>query len=330
MEPGIFGILRPVLLMPEGILERLTAEQMRAIVAHEMCHVRRRDNLTFTVHMIVEAMFWFHPAVWWIGARLVEERERACDEVVLATGGEAQVYAEGILNVCKFYVESPLACVAGVTGADLKKRIVRIMSQHVVRKLNFSRKLLLTVAGLLVITIPIVFGLVHAAQSWGQSSTDNAAQGIAGTWQGTLRTGRDLRTVLKITKADGGAWKAVFYSIDQAGPGFPANTVTLQGSALEDTFLELGGSYEGKLSADGQSIAGTWTQGQPLPLVLHAQPPETAWTIPAPPPPQKPMAADADPSFEVATIKPNKPGAQGDALFDWPLRFSAFNTSLDT
>ena len=61
IEPGIFGIFRPVLLLPEGILERLTAEQLRAIVAHEMCHVRRRDNLTFAVHMIVETLFWFHP-----------------------------------------------------------------------------------------------------------------------------------------------------------------------------------------------------------------------------------------------------------------------------
>ena len=59
--------------------------------------------------MLVEAMFWFHPLVWWIGARLVEERERACDEEVLSLGSEPRVYAEGILNVCKLYVESPLA-----------------------------------------------------------------------------------------------------------------------------------------------------------------------------------------------------------------------------
>ena len=169
MEPGIFGILRPVLLLPEGILERLTAEQMRAIMAHEMCHVKRRDNLTFAMHMIVEAMFWFHPAVWWIGARLLEERERACDEVVLATGGGAQAYAEGILNVCKFYVESPLACVAGVTGADLKKRIVRIMTEQVVQRLSLSRKLLLGAAGLAAIAVPMFAGLSFADWSLAQS-----------------------------------------------------------------------------------------------------------------------------------------------------------------
>ncbi len=63
--------------------------------------------------MFVETVFWFHPLVWWIGKRMVEERERACDEEVLRLGNEPRVYAEGILNVCKLYMESPLACVSG-------------------------------------------------------------------------------------------------------------------------------------------------------------------------------------------------------------------------
>ena len=119
LEPGIVGILRPVVLLPEGIDERLTTAQLAAVLAHEMCHVRRRDNLAVALHMIVETVFWFHPLVWWIRARLIDERERACDEEVLRTGSDPETYAEGILNVCRFYLESP-ACVAGVTGADLK------------------------------------------------------------------------------------------------------------------------------------------------------------------------------------------------------------------
>ncbi|WP_158820581.1 M56 family metallopeptidase [Granulicella sp. S156] len=164
IEPGIYGIFRPVLLLPEGILERLTPEQLKAIVAHEMCHVRRRDNLTFAVHMIAEALFWFHPAVWWIGARLVDERERACDEAVLAAGSDAQVYAEGILNVCRFYVESPLECASGVTGSDLKERIVRIGARHAGLRLGFSMKILLGAVGLITIAVPVVFGLAQATK----------------------------------------------------------------------------------------------------------------------------------------------------------------------
>jgi bla regulator protein blaR1 len=87
-EPGVFGIFRPVLLLPDKIMDCLTAREMESIVAHEFCHVRRRDNLLTAVHMAVEVLFWFHPLVWWVGARLMEERERACDEEVLLLGSE--------------------------------------------------------------------------------------------------------------------------------------------------------------------------------------------------------------------------------------------------
>jgi bla regulator protein BlaR1 len=161
LEPGVFGILRPVLLLPEGILDRLTGAQLEAILAHEMFHVRRLDNLTFAFHMLVETLFWFHPLVWWIQGRLVEERELACDEAVLQSGNDAEAYAEGILNVCKFYVESPLACAAGVSGADLKKRVARIMTEQVGRNLSWTQKLVLCIAGLFSVMMPVAFGLSH-------------------------------------------------------------------------------------------------------------------------------------------------------------------------
>ncbi|HSU58946.1 MAG TPA: M56 family metallopeptidase [Bryobacteraceae bacterium] len=165
LEPGVFGIFRPVLLLPEGITESLTPEQINAILAHEFCHVRRRDNLAAAIHMLVEAIFWFHPLVWWIGARLVEERERACDEEVLRLGNPPQVYAESILQTCQFYLESPLACMSGVTGADLKKRVVRIMTHCAAQHLSVGKKLLLAAAAALAIAAPITFGLVNASQS---------------------------------------------------------------------------------------------------------------------------------------------------------------------
>ena len=161
-EPGVFGILRPVLLLPEGIAERLTPAQLDAILAHEMCHVRRRDNLMTAMHMVVEAVFWFHPLVWWIGARLMEEREGACDEEVLRSGNDAQTYAEGILKVCEFYLKSPLECVAGVSGTNLSKRIEEIMTNRIAVKLNGGRKLLLAGAGMLAVVGPLMVGLMNA------------------------------------------------------------------------------------------------------------------------------------------------------------------------
>ena len=179
LEPGVLGIARPALVWPEGISDRLEDAHLEAILAHEVWHVRRHDNLAAMVHMLVEAIFWFHPLVWWLGARLVEERERACDEEVLQSGSARQVYAESILKICEFCVGSPLACVSGVTGADLKKRIVHIMTKNVASKLNFSRKLLLSVAGVLSIALPIVYGLARPAQGHAQSSSQNAAPNAA-------------------------------------------------------------------------------------------------------------------------------------------------------
>jgi hypothetical protein len=121
IEPGVFGILRPVLLLPEDITERLPPKHLDAVIAHELCHIQRRDNLTTAIHMMVEALFWFHPLVWWIKLRLTDEQERACDEQVLLLGGDPQVYSESILKICEFFVTSPLACVSGITGSDFEE-----------------------------------------------------------------------------------------------------------------------------------------------------------------------------------------------------------------
>jgi bla regulator protein BlaR1 len=104
-----------------------------------------------------------------MGLRLVEERERACDEEVLRVGNQPEVYAESILKTCEFYLESPLPCMSGISGSDLKQRIVRIMSQHLAMKLSFSRKLLLAAAGFAAVALPVAVGLMNAPQGRAQS-----------------------------------------------------------------------------------------------------------------------------------------------------------------
>ena len=77
--------------------------------------------------------------------------------------------------------------------------------------------------------------------------------------------------VVKITKADSGAYKAQFFNIDQSGQPVPADSVTLDGSTFKMTINSIGKSYEGKLSANGQSISGTWTPGPAVPAGAHAR-----------------------------------------------------------
>ncbi len=140
------------------------------------------------------------------------------------------------------------------------------------------------------------------------------AQDIAGTWQGTLQPPQgnsSLRIVMKITRGADQVLRAAMYSIDQGGQPMNAAAVTFERSNLKITVPAIGGNYDGRLSTDGNSIAGTWTQGAPLPLNLDRATPQTAWAIPEPPPPPKAMAADATLEFEVATIKPSNPATPG-------------------
>jgi beta-lactamase regulating signal transducer with metallopeptidase domain len=162
LEPGLVGILRPVILLPQGIEQQLSAVELKAVLAHELCHWRRHDNLLAAIHMLVEALFWFFPLVWWLGARLNAERERACDESVLADGNDPQMYAEGILKVCRVYLQSPLACVAGVSGAGLKKRIDAIMENKLVLLLNAARKFVLGTCAAIALVLPLALGLAAA------------------------------------------------------------------------------------------------------------------------------------------------------------------------
>jgi bla regulator protein blaR1 len=158
-EPGIFGVHRPVLLLPTGIADALTPSELEAIVTHELCHVRRRDNVMAAIHMGVEAVFWFHPLVWWIGSRLVEERERACDEEVLLMGREPEVYARGILKLCELCLEPALPCVTGVTGGNLKKRVEEIMANRMKPGLGAGKKLVLAAGGLAAVAIPMMLSI---------------------------------------------------------------------------------------------------------------------------------------------------------------------------
>jgi bla regulator protein blaR1 len=222
LEPGIFGILAPVLLWPEGISAQFEDAHLEAVLTHEVWHVRRRDNLAAALHMIVEAACWFHPLVWWLGTRLVYERERACDEKVLELGSERRIYAEGILRTCEFCTRLPLACQSGVTGADLEKRIVGIMTRDVSHRPGSGRKLLLGTAGLAVITVPIVLGSLNAAPVRALIQTknpDGSSSGLA-----ALHANRDTpanTSMLRLLKAGS--------VVGAACPNSVASSVPLRG-----------------------------------------------------------------------------------------------------
>lgn len=158
------------------------------------------------------------------------------------------------------------------------------------------------------------------------------AQDIAGIWQGTLVADPDpgIRTLLKISAPVSDSSSGTMYRVDQPGWSVPITAITLQGKIVKFAVPQLDVTYEGKLSVDGASITGTWAHGTTTHVLNLAHvTADTAWEIPKPPPPPKPMAADASPTFEVATIKPSNPDTQGKGIRVNGRQFSTLNTTLD-
>jgi beta-lactamase regulating signal transducer with metallopeptidase domain len=163
LTTGVFGILRPVVILPRQVLQVLETRQLQAVLAHEACHVRRRDNLTAAIHRCVEVLFWFHPLVWWVGANLLRERETACDEAVLDEGHEQGVYAESILNACRLGVMARSAAVAASMGGDLCQRLSSIMSERRAEPITSERFTVLFALATLVCFAPLAAGIAIGA-----------------------------------------------------------------------------------------------------------------------------------------------------------------------
>ena len=161
---------------------------------------------------------------------------------------------------------------------------------------------------------------------WAQTAAAPAAN-LAGDWQGTLHGTSDLRVVFRFSKGTNGVWRALVYSLDQKPDPMSIPVVDVQGDTVSFQASYLSGSYSGKIASDGGSMTGTWAPdgtpaGRPAPpdsvktpgkqvLTLLRATKATAWDLPPDRLPAS-MPANADPSFEVTTIKPHDMNQPGD------------------
>jgi uncharacterized protein (TIGR03435 family) len=150
---------------------------------------------------------------------------------------------------------------------------------------------------------------------------------VSGNWQGTYESGKGVRTVLKISKADTGGWKAALYLVDQGSNAFPVTSLTLDKLNFAFTIKSINATYSGTLSPDGTSITGNATQGdQTHALNLTHVTPENTWAIPEPP---KSMPADAKPKYDVVTVKPSDPNGVGKGFTIRGRQVLTINTTLN-
>ncbi len=127
--PTVVGCLKPIILLPASALTGLTAEQLEAILAHELAHIRRHDYLINLLQTAAETLLFYHPAAWWVSARIRAERENCCDDLAIAASGQPLVYARALTTVAKLSQPQPRLAVAADGGGKFLARIRRIVGQ---------------------------------------------------------------------------------------------------------------------------------------------------------------------------------------------------------
>lgn len=123
VEPGVWGVCNPVIVLPEGVADGLSNGELEAVLMHELVHVRRRDNLIAAFQIIVRSVLWFFPVVWLVDRQLLLERERACDEEVLLHTDASKDYLSSLMKVLQFSLGWRVNGVSLAAGSDLKRRI---------------------------------------------------------------------------------------------------------------------------------------------------------------------------------------------------------------
>ncbi len=176
--PTVVGWLKPVILLPASALSGLTPEQLQAILAHELAHVRRCDYLVNLAQTVIEILGFYHPAVWWISHRIRDERENCCDDVAVAVCGDSRRYARALTCLEELRHHSTELAVAA-SGSSLVGRIARLLGRPPIDHRRFAWLpgliALLVVAAILIPTALLIAAPnVQTAMNTGPDSAEKA------------------------------------------------------------------------------------------------------------------------------------------------------------
>ena len=177
--PGVIGWIRPVILLPVAVLTNLTPVQIEAILAHELAHIRRRDYAVNLLQTVAETLLFYHPAVWWVSARVREEREHCCDDVAVEVCGEPRAYAAALAELASWRTRETALAIGAADGSLLARvrRLLRVEEDDEPR----------SVSGLVVMALAMLLAAGIAVQSSsslaGAHAATVAAQPPAGDWR---------------------------------------------------------------------------------------------------------------------------------------------------
>ena len=160
--PAAIGFFPPAIVFPRSLLPQLSPEEMKVILLHELAHVQRWDDWTNLAQKIVKAVFFFHPAVWWIESRLMLEREMACDDIVLAQTASPRAYASSLISFAEKLQNARALALVQTLGSrmrDMSLRVAQILDTRRPSHTRIGKPVLGLSAGLLA----LVFGAAHYA-----------------------------------------------------------------------------------------------------------------------------------------------------------------------
>ncbi len=142
--PVVIGVFRPVILLPAFAATGLTIDQLQAVMAHELAHIRRYDPVLNVLQRVIESLLFFHPAVWWVSRQITNEREHACDELVLTAGPCRIQYADALVRMAELSCQRgqlPVTALAatGSSTTAFKRRVLKVLEIDTAPTLRPSR-----------------------------------------------------------------------------------------------------------------------------------------------------------------------------------------------
>ncbi|MFN0019316.1 MAG: M56 family metallopeptidase [Pirellulaceae bacterium] len=167
--PLVAGLLKPMILLPVALASSLTPDQLEAILAHELAHLRRFDLLVNLLQRVAEALLFFHPAVWYVSRRISSERENCCDDSVLRAGWGRVEYADALVRMAEICGKLPgfggvnaaaILAADGDNPSQFKRRILRLLGEQESLRLGVSRGMAAAILGgilAVILAIPVLF-----------------------------------------------------------------------------------------------------------------------------------------------------------------------------
>jgi beta-lactamase regulating signal transducer with metallopeptidase domain len=174
--PTVIGWLRPAVLLPVGCLTGLSTIQIEAIFAHELAHIRRHDYLVSVFQSIVEAVLFYHPAVWWVSKQVRREREDSCDDLAVKISGDSLAYAKA-LSFLEERRRSLPAVALGANGGVLAMRIKRLLGYK--EPLAYSWLTAMTLCALVVAAGALCIGTFAGAQTNPDNQPSAKSNGVS-------------------------------------------------------------------------------------------------------------------------------------------------------